>query len=388
MARTAGTITGKLSAAKVTGATKPGMLNDGAGLYLKIDEGGSKSWILRFKVHGRSRKFGLGPTHTIGLALAREKAADARRLLLDGIDPIEARKKAKAAAALQAARMITFDACAKACIEQNKAEWKNPKHATEWSELLKRHASPTFGKLAVADVDTTLIKRALDKIWLSKPVTAGRVRQRIETVLDYAKANGYRTGENPASLKGNLAHLLAKQTKNVKTVKHHAAMPHAELPTFVATLRDSDDIAAQAMLLTILSAGRTGEIIGAKWDEFDFDKKLWTVPAARMKGGIDHDVPLAPAAIKLLHKMREIGKQYDAPEFVFPNATERGQPMVEHGMRYFLHRLGRRDFTVHGMRSSFRDWCAERHFPDAVAEAALAHTIPDAVCEGLQADEV
>jgi integrase len=377
---TAGKTTGKLSALRVNSASKPGMINDGNGLYLKIDEGGSKSWILRYKVRGRSRKFGLGPTHTIPLALAREKAANARRLLLDGVDPIEEKRKAKAALMLEAAKTITFDQCAKNYIEENKAAWKNAKHVSEWGTTLKRYASPVFGHLAVADVDVGLIVRALKPIWTEIPETASRVRQRIERVLDYAKANSFRDGENPASLKGNLAHILPKQTKQIKAVKNHPAMPHAEVGTLMVELREVDEIAAHALQFTILTAARTGEVVGAKWEEIDLDKKLWNVPGVRMKSGVDHVVPLSPSALAVLKKMQAIRDQRDACEFVFPSETENNKPMREHGMRAVLnYRIKRRDVAVHGMRSSFRDWAAERNYPDAHAEAALAHAIPDKV---------
>lgn len=378
MGRT-GKTAGKLSALKVAGAKRPGMINDGNGLYLKIDEGGSKSWILRFKVRGRSRKYGLGPLHTVGLALAREKAADARRLLLDGRDPIEERRKVKAAALLEAATSITFDECAEAYIETNKAGWRNPKHTREWGNTVKRYASPVFGHLAVADVDVGLVVRALEGIWTTIPETASRVRGRIETVLDYAKARGYRTGENPASMRGNLAHILPAHTPAMKSVRQHPALAYAEAPALMAVLRKRDEIAAQALMFTILTAGRTGEVVGARWDEVDTEAKTWNIPGDRMKSGKPHMVPLSPGAIAILARMREIGRQHGSVEYVFPSEVKRGKSMTESSPRLMLRRLGRHDIAVHGFRSSFRDWAAEHGYPDAVAEAALAHAVSDKV---------
>lgn len=380
MARTAGAIIGKLSAAKVNALTKPGMYNDGANLYLKIDEGGSKSWILRYKVHGRPRKYGIGATHTVGLALAREKAAAARRLLLDGIDPIEARKTAKAAARLEASKTITFDDCAKKYIEENKASWKSAKHTSEWNKSLQQHVSPVFGKLRVADIDRELILRALKPIWTTKHETASRIRQRIERVLNFAKSLGYRQGENPAVYDGNLEHALAKPTKQLKNKQNHPALPFAELPEFMAKVRESDEIAAHALTFTILTTARTGEVIGAKWNEIDFKESKWTVPGIRMKSGVDHIVPLTPLAIKLLRRMDEIGQLHHAPEYVFPSDTNKDKPMLAHGMRSFLYYyVRRRDIAVHGFRSSFKDWAAERGYRDEVSEAQLAHVVPNKV---------
>ena len=336
--------------------------------------------MLRYKVRGRSRKFGLGPTHTVGLALARSKAADARRLLLDGKDPIEQKRAVKAAALLESAKTITFDECSHRYIETNKAGWRNAKHASEWGKSLQRFASPVFGHLAVADVDTGLVVQALQNIWTTKPATASRVRGRIETVLNYAKAQGFRSGENAAALKGNLDHILPKHTATIKAVQHHPAMPHIEVPVLMTALRQRDEISAHALAFTILTAARRGEIISARWDEIDLDAKLWIVPGARMKSGREHRVPLSDSAIELLQKMQEVGRQHDAPEYVFPSSVKRGKPMAETGLPLMLHRLGHDDISLHGFRSSFRDFASElTNAPREVCEAALAHVVGDQV---------
>ncbi|MFY9955657.1 tyrosine-type recombinase/integrase, partial [Bradyrhizobium sp.] len=316
MAGRTGKTSGKLTALGVTAAKAPGLYGDGHGLYLKVDEGGSKSWILRYKLNGRPRKFGLGPTHTVGLALARDKAADARRLLLDGRDPIEEKRAGKAAAMLEAAKTISFDQCAADYFEANKAAWRNPKHVKEWPASLQRYASPVFGHLAVADVDVGLVVRALEPIWTTKPETAARTRGRIETVLDYAAARGYRAGENPARMKGNLAHILPAHNKTIKPVVHHPAVPHADVAAVMEKLANRHEVAASALAFTILTAARSGEVMGAKWEtEIDLEAKLWTVPAARMKAGREHKVPLSDAAIKILTKMRA---EHGAGAYVFP----------------------------------------------------------------------
>ena len=378
MAGTAGRTIGKLSALRVAAAKAPGMYGDGAGLYLKVDEGGSRSWILRYKVAGRSRKLGLGPVHTVSLALARDKAADARRLLLDGKDPIEVKRAARAAHLLEAAKTISFDDCAANFVATNKAAWRSEKHVGEWMTSLQRYASPVFGKLAVADVDRGLIVRALEPIWSTKPETASRVRQRVERVLSYAKANGYRDGENPAAWKGNLDHILPRADK-IKAVKHFAAMPHNEVATLMARLAPLDEVAAAALRFTILTAARSGEVLGAQWSEIDLESAIWTVPGVRMKTGRQHRIPLSDPAISILNKM-QAGHPHGGHELVFPGRKP-GKGIGETSMAYTMRGLGiGAEATVHGFRSSFRDWCSEQTaFPREVAEACLAHTVGDKV---------
>ena len=383
MAGRTGKTAGKLTAVKVTNAQAPGLYGDGNGLYLKID-GGSKSWVLRFKLNGRPRKFGLGPTHTIGLALARDKAAIARRLLLDGKDPIEEKRATKSAAMLEAAKSITFDECSKAYFEANKAAWKNPKHIKEWPSSLQRYASPVFGRLAVADVDVGLVVRALEPIWTTKPETAARTRGRIETVLDYAKAHGYRTGENPARVKGNLAHILPPHNKQIKPVTHHAALPHADVAAVMVKLANRHEVAAAALSFAILTAARSGEVMGAQWSEIDFDGKLWIVPGTRMKAGKEHRVPLSDAAVAVLAKMKA---EHGGAGFVFPG-QKRNKGLSDTRMPLLLRSVGVLE-TVHGFRSSFRDWTAEQTaFPREVCEAALAHAVSDKVEAAYQRSDV
>ena len=260
---------GKLTALQVTRITKRGLYNDGGGLYLQVAElkrdehgvqhGGSKSWLFRYKMNGRDRWHGLGPVHTISLTQAREKAGDARRLRLEGLDPIATKRAARAAAQLEAAKAITFDKAAEAYIKAHEAGWKSAKHGAQWTATLKSYASPMFGSLPVALVDTGLVMKALEPIWKAKPETAGRVRGRIEAVLDWAKVRGYRNGENPARCKGHLDHLLPARGK-VQKVEHHAALPYAEIGTFVGDLRKREAIAARALELLIYTACRTSEI--------------------------------------------------------------------------------------------------------------------------------
>jgi integrase len=359
---------GKLTALAVSRAAKRGMYGDGHGLYLQVSANGSCSWIFRFKANGRVRHYGLGPTHTVTLADARIRAADVRRLILDGIDPIAARRERKAAVRLDAAKSMTFDQCAKGYITAHASGWKNKKHAAQWSATLKTYASPIFGGLPVAGIDTGLVLRALEAIWTRKPETASRLRGRIERVLDWARVRGYRSGENPARWKGHLDHLLPARSK-VKVVEHHAALPYAEIGAFMADLRCRGAGAARALEFLILTATRTSETLNASWAEIDFDAKVWTIQAERMKGGREHRVPLSDASIAILEELPREGA------FVFPGQG-RGGPLSNMALIMQLRRMGRSDLTGHGFRSTFRDWCAEQTaFPAEVAEMALAHAI-------------
>jgi integrase len=365
---------GKLTALAVDKAKRRGYYGDGGGLFLQVSAAGTKSWVFRFKEAGKLREMGLGATHTIGLAEAREKARDCRRLRLDGIDPIAARKAARSQVRLDAAKAMTFQECAERYIASHKAGWRNPKHAAQWPSSLGAYAYPIFGALPVQAVDVGLVMRALEPIWTTKPETAGRVRGRIESVLDWAAARGYRQGENPARWKGHLENLLPKKSR-VRRVEHHAALPYAEIATFIAELRQQEGVAARALEFAIMTAARTGEVIGAKWDEMDFGERLWTVPAERMKAGKEHRIPLCDRAIAILEEMQKIR----SGDFVFRGGKSR-QPISNMAMAMTLRRLGRGDLTVHGFRSSFRDWAAERTgFPAEVAEMALAHTVSDKV---------
>ena len=366
----------KLTALGVQRQKTPGYYSDGGNLYLRVSEYGTKGWLFIFTRNGKTREMGLGPFPDVTLEDARAKALEARRALLAGEDPIKKRQAEKDSRRLDAAKRITFDKAAEAFIESHRAGWKNAKHVSQWQNTLRDYASPVFGTLPVAAIDTSLVMQALerDKLWTTKPETASRVRGRIESVLDWATTRGHRTGENPARWKGHLDNLLPARTK-VKKVKHHAALPYQDAPAFMAKLRDQDGIAARALEFTILTASRTGEVIAARWEEIDFAEKVWTVPTDRMKAKREHRVPLSPRAVEILRGMQEI----KLGEYVFPG-TKRGAHLSSMAMLAVLERMGYGDLTVHGFRSTFRDWAAERtSYPREVCEQALAHTVSDKV---------
>ena len=364
----------RLSAVQVKGIDRKGMYHDGGGLYLQVGIGGAKSWIYRFMLDGRPREMGLGPVDVIPLAEARKRAAEYRRLRHDGIDPIEARRSQRDQKKLEAAKSMTFDACAAAYMEAHRPGWRNGKHRDQWRNTLTSYASPVFGSLPVQAVDVALVMKALEAIWQSKPETASRLRGRIEAVLDWATVRGYRRGENPARWRGHLDKLLPPRAK-IQKVEHHRALPYNDIADFTAALRDQQGIAAHALEFLILTAARTGEIIGARWDEFNLDDRIWVIPGARMKAGREHRVPLSAPALDVLRKMQEIRES----EFVFPGG-KKGKPLSNMAMLELLKRMGRNDLTAHGFRSTFRDWAAERsNFPREVVEMALAHTIESKV---------
>ena len=365
-------LSGRLSSLKVMHAREPGMLADGDGLYLQVRRGNARSWIFRYFRHGKSREMGLGSLKAVGLAAARLKAAECRGLLAEGIDPIAAREAECAQRAMEDARAITFDQCAEAFIASHSAAWKNQKHVAQWKATIKTYASPVFGSLPAQAIDVTLIMKVLEPIWATKPETATRVRGRIESVLNWAKARGYRAGENPALWKGHLDKLLPSRTKVAKVV-HHPALTYPELPEFMAALRDHDSISARALEFTILTAARTGEIIGARRSEIDEVLAVWTIPADRMKGDREHRVPLSRRAIEVIQCLPK------GVTYLFPGGRVGGH-LSNMAMLKLLERMKRDDLTVHGFRSTFRDWAAERtSFPGEVAEAALAHVVGDKV---------
>jgi integrase len=366
----------KLAAAKVAKATKVGMYGDGGGLWLQVRSSENRCWIFRFEREEKVRYMGLGSLSTVSLADAREQAARARRLLQDKIDPIAARDRERAQAKVEARKSITFKAAAEIYIEAHKAGWRNEKHADQWLSTLETYAYPVFGDLPVPMVDTTLVMKALEPIWKTKTETASRVRGRIEAVLNWAKTRGYRTGENPATWKGHLENLLPARSK-VRRVEHHSALPYDELATFMTALRIQNGVAARALEILILTATRTGEVIGARWDEIDLAEALWTIPAERTKTHREQRVPLTPAAVGIL-KLLLLHKTAES-DFIFPGA-KRGAPISNMAMLVLLDRMERGDLTVHGFRSSFRDWAAEQTaFPSEVAEMALGHAVGDKV---------
>jgi integrase len=363
-----------LTARMVEQVKKPGYYGDGGGLVLRIAEGGSKVWLFRYKTQGRVREMGLGPLRDVSLAEARESAREARRVRRTGIDPIDAKRQRQAAARLDAAKTITFSQCAAAYIENHRAGWKNRKHAAQWEATLRTYAYPVFGNLPVATVDTPLVVKVLDPIWSKKPETATRLRGRIEAVLDFAKVRGYRDGENPARWKGHLKEALPAVNK-VRKIKHHAALPYAEIGAFMADLRAREGGAAAALEFAILTATRTGEVIGARWSELDMAPGVWTIPAERMKARVEHRVPLSKQALAVLRRLAA-GKVNDV---VF-SSQKPGRALSNMALLMMLRRMGRDDITAHGFRSTFRDWAAERTtFPREVVEAALAHTLANKV---------
>jgi integrase len=354
--------TGKLTAIQCAKAKTRGMLGDGLGLYLQIGEG--KSWILRYKRNGKTRWLGLGPFHTIGLAQAREKAAEARRLLLDGRDPIDEKRASRASLAAA----MTFAEAAEAYMEAHRAGWRSAKHASQWRSTLATFVYPVIGDMPVAAVGVADLLLALTPIWQAKPVTAGRVRNRIELVLDSAKARGLRSGENPAAWRGHLDKLLPRQSK-VRSIKHLAALPYHEVGSFLSELRQQSGPPSRALEFAILTATRSNETLGAKWNEVDLDAKVWVIPSSRMKSGKEHRVPLSDPALAIIAEMATIRMS----DYVFPG--RRGP--LNHGI--FSQKLKDHAITAHGFRSAFRDWAGnETTFPREVCEMALAHATGDA----------
>lgn len=363
----------KLSAAGVAKERAPGLYGDGGGLYLQVAKGGSKSWIFRFMIAGKPRYMGLGSIDTFSLREARERAKEARKLVADGIDPIDARRERVAAARADDAKLVSFSEAAERYIKAHTAGWKNPKHADQWRNTLTTYAYPIIGPISVAKVDTAHIMQIIEPIWTDKTETASRVRGRIESVLDWATARRYRSGENPARWRGHLDKLLPARSKVAK-VRHHPAMPYTDLPEFMQRLRALDSISAKALEFTILTAVRTSEAVGATEAEIDFRAKVLTIPAERMKANRPHRVPLSDRALEILKTTpREANNPY-----VFPGA-KRGKPLSNMAMLELLQGMGGTEgLTVHGFRSTFRDWAAERsRCPREIAEAALAHVVKD-----------
>jgi integrase len=351
-----------------------GLYADGGGLYLRVTPTDARMWLYRFQMAGRRRDMGLGAADLYSLAEARQKALEARKLVAEGIDPIEARREGRSAKALDAAKVMTFRQCAEAYIAAHSAAWRSHKSLAAWEGTLAADVYPTFGALPVPAIDTALVMKAIEPIWTKKPETASRVRGRIESVLDWATARSYRQGENPARWRGHLENLLPARSK-VQRVEHHSALPYAEIATFMAALRQQDGVGASALEFAILTAARTGEVIGARWDEINVAERLWTVPADRMKAGKEHRSPLSDAALAIVEKMAAIRQS----DHVFPGANS-VRPISNMAMLMLLRRMGRDDLTVHGFRSTFRDWIAERtSFPAEVAEMALAHVVGDKV---------
>ena len=350
----------RLTSRTVDTKSTPGMHPDGQGLYLRIGKG--KRWVYVYQWQGKRREMGLGPALGSNLAQARRDAASAREMVRRGVDPIAARQAEKRVG-------ITFGEVADAYIQSHKDGWRNAKHRQQWTNTLATYAV-SLRPLPVADVTTADVLSVLRPIWTAKPETASRVRGRIENILDAAKAQGLRTGENPAAWRGNLAHLLPKRSK--LTRGHHRALPYARMPSFWQALDARMGVAAKALQFTILTAARTSETLGARWSEMDLQSGVWTVPPERTKTAKLHRVPLSAEALAILEGVRPFGG-----EFVFP--TARGNPLSNASMDAVLKRM-RVDATVHGFRSTFRDWAGEEtNFTREVVEQALAHKVGDEV---------
>jgi integrase len=352
----------KLSDATVKAEKKAGRHADGGGLYLNVGPTGKKSWLFMWVPKGgKRREMGLGAYPTTTLARARAKAAESRGAIEDGRDPIA--EKAKPAEP-------TFAECADMYIGSIKSEWRNAKHEYQWQQTLSESYCAQIRSKKVSTITTEDVLSVLKPVWQAKSETASRLRGRIERVLEFAKVKGWRAGENPAAWRGNLRNLLPKRQKLQRG--HQPAMPYREVPAFVERLRSSEALAARALEFVILTVGRSGEVVRAKWSEFDFHEKVWTVPKERMKAGVAHTVPLSGAAVKLLKALHE----HRTSEFVFPRTEEK--PLSDMAMLMLLRRMKLTDITVHGFRSSFRDWCGDATaFPREVAEAALAHKVGD-----------
>jgi len=362
----------RLTARAIDAKLKRGHYADGGGLVLQVSKWGTKAWIFRYERHGRERHMGLGSLQTLSLADARERARECRRLLLSGCDPIEDRNNERMRQRLEAARGITFKECASGFIDAHQASWRNAKHRAQWNSTLAIYAYPVIGELSVSVIDTPLVLKCIEPIWTIKPETAKRIRGRVERILDWAAVRNFRHGNNPARWRGHLDKLLPAPNK-VRPVKHHSAISRLELPKFMAELRVHEEVSARALEITVLTALRTSEVIGALWNEFNLASKVWSIPAIRMKARREHRVPLSRRALEILNQLpRE-------SEHVFPG-DRKAQPLSNMAMLTILKRMGRDDITVHGFRSTFRDWAAEStNYPNHVVEMALAHAIGDKV---------
>jgi integrase len=361
---------GRLTALFVKKHNTPGLFGDGGNLYLQITNANARSWIFRYG----NRYAGLGSAFNVTLEEARDLAYECRKLLREGVDPLEVKRTKQAQARLEAAKAISFRQCAAAYIEAHRAAWKDRKHLQQWQNTIEQHCGP-INDLPVASVDTEGVLAALQPIWTITPETASRLRGRIEAILDWAKVHGYRTGENPARWRGHLDKLLPRKSK-VRKVAHHAAMPYGEIPSFITKLRQRQGVAASALEFCILTAARSGEVLGAHRQEFDLDAAMWTVPAERMKGGKEHRVPLSVPALQIIKAMMA---ENTGSAFIFPGGNT-GEPLTATALHRALRRMGIADATPHGFRSGFRDWAADcTHTANEVCEAALAHTIENRV---------
>ena len=345
----------------------PAKLCDGGGLWLFVNSDNARSWVFRYRLNGKDKEIGLGSLHDTNMTEARKLAKEYRAMKKKGIDPAH-HKKAKQQTD---ANVWTFDRCAEAYIESHSRAWKNEKHIQQWKNTIEQYCSPVFGDMPVDQIDTGLVMQVIEPLWQTRTETASRVRGRIENILSWATVRGYREGMNPAIWRGHLATLLPQRNK-VQKPKHFAAMPYQEVGAFMAELKPKISISAKALQFTILTAARTSEVIGASWDEFDLDAGIWTIPEERMKADREHRVPLSKQALTLLDSLPS------KDGWLFPSIRY-GQHIGNMAMLLFLKRdMKHPDLTVHGFRSSFRDWCAEQtNYPRELAESALAHVLTD-----------
>ena len=362
----------RLSALKVSKLNKRGWYADGEGLYLQVSATGSKSWVYRYKKAGKERWHGLGQyADDNSLEDARSAAGACRKLRRKGIDPIDYKRQQDSDKLLEDAKSITFKECATQYIESHKSGWKNSKHESQWTNTLETYAYPFIGNISVQKIDVGLVMQVIEPIWHKKTETASRVRQRIEKVLDWAKVRQYRTGDNPAVWRGHIENLLPKRSK-VQKVKHFKAMPYADVPGYFIALRQTNSLSAKALAFTILTATRNNEVREAKWNEIDLDAGIWTIPEERMKAGKTHRVPLTKECLKILEET----KPFKTSDYVF--SFSKDKPLSNQALLKTL-KSKHPTLTVHGFRSSFRDWCAEMTaYPREVAEAALAHSLTNA----------
>lgn len=358
----------------------PGRHADGGGLYLRVQGAGARSWLFRTLVGGKARDIGLGPAAGAGalsLADARVRARElasqaAKGELLEGKRAQAKKAAAQAQAAVLAGK--TFKEVAEAFVDRKEGGWRNEKHRQQWRNTLATYAYPHFGAMPVSHIETAHVLEVLEPIWSIKPETANRVRGRIENVLDAAKVQGLRSGENPARWRGHLDHLLPKPEKLQRG--HHAALPYADLPTFMSELKAREALAARALEYTILTVARSGEVLGATWTEVDLEKALWTIPAERMKAGKEHCIPLSDRAVAILREVQPLNTKGLAEAPLFPSNS--GDKLSGMAMSMLLRRMGHESITVHGFRSTFRDWAGEStSYPREVVEHAMAHQLAD-----------
>lgn len=359
----------RLKALQVKQLSKQGWYPDGQGLYLQVSPTLSKTWVYRYQKGKTERRHGLGSYPTVTLEVARNAAQLCRQIRNDGFDPIDYKRSIEAEKQLEEKKKVTFKECALIYIESKKSGWKNRKHESQWRNTLETYAYPIIGDLFVQNIDTDLVFEVLEPIWSTKTETASRVRQRIESIIDWAKVKKYRTGENPALWRGHLDKLLTERNK-IQKVKHHPAMAYTDLPEYFQMLRKIETVAAKALAFAILTATRTSETRQARWSEIDLNNGVWIIPEERMKMEKEHRVPLTPECVSILKEIKHTHNN----NYVFSGLKQ--NKAISDAALLKLLKQTHSTLTVHGFRSTFRDWCAEMtNYPSWLAEAALAHSI-------------